>query len=431
MINPHTVRDTLRREGLFSAHQWRISEEPFYLSPSLHKEIESLGRILLQFYRSINLLYFQSVAGKMPRWISELMDAGKPSWLVELQRHRIFKSALPRVIRPDLLLTEEGIRITELDSVPGGIGLLDSLQKIYLGRDTMQKGFGSIFGEEGPVRIIVSDESASYRTEMEYLARQLGNDRFQVVDEYYRDFPSGCSVYRFFELFDLENIPSAKDLFERALQKDIFLTPPPKTILEEKLWLALLWNHTLRDFWRQELGSLFYEKMLQMVPRSWILDPQPLPYHAEHPHLGIHDWSELSEFTQSQRELVIKISGFSENAWGSRGVWVGSDLSKKEWTHVVEDSLRQFSSSPHILMRFVPGKTIPASWFNFETDSRERMNARVRLCPYYFIKGDPQTQGRALLCGTLATLCADDKKIIHGMSDAIMLPAALEPNPAK
>jgi hypothetical protein len=367
----------------------------------------------------------------MPRWISELMDAGKPSWLVELQRHRIFKSALPRVIRPDLLLTEEGIRITELDSVPGGIGLLDSLQKIYLGRDTMQKGFGSIFGEEGPVRIIVSDESASYRTEMEYLARQLGNDRFQVVDEYYRDFPSGCSVYRFFELFDLENIPSAKDLFERALQKDIFLTPPPKTILEEKLWLALLWNHTLRDFWRQELGSLFYEKMLQMVPRSWILDPQPLPYHAEHPHLGIHDWSELSEFTQSQRELVIKISGFSENAWGSRGVWVGSDLSKKEWTHVVEDSLRQFSSSPHILMRFVPGKTIPASWFNFETGSRERMNARVRLCPYYFIKGDPQTQGRALLCGTLATLCADDKKIIHGMSDAIMLPAALEPNPAK
>ena len=49
MINPHTVRDTLKREGLFSAHQWRISEEPFYLSSALHQEIESLGRILLQF----------------------------------------------------------------------------------------------------------------------------------------------------------------------------------------------------------------------------------------------------------------------------------------------------------------------------------------------------------------------------------------------
>ncbi|MCK9315906.1 MAG: hypothetical protein M0Q48_07170 [Verrucomicrobia bacterium] len=431
MINPHTVRNTLKREGLFSAHRWRISEEPFHLSSALHQEIESLGRILLQFYRSINLLYFQSVSGKMPRWISELMDAGKPSWLIELQRHRVFKSALPRVIRPDLLLTEEGIRITELDSVPGGIGLLDCLQKIYFGRGTMQKGFHSIFDEDRPVKIIVSDESDSYRPEMEYLARQLGTDRFQVVDEHHRDFPSGCSVYRFFELFDLENIPCAKDLFERALQKEISLTPPPKTILEEKLWLALLWNRKLRDFWRQELGSLFFDKMLQMVPRSWILDPHPLPYHAEHPQLGIHDWSELSQFTQSQRELVIKISGFSEKAWGSRGVWIGSDLSKKEWTRVVEESLRQFGTSPHLLMRFTPGKTIPASWFDFETGTRNQMNARVRLCPYYFVKGDPQTQGRALHCGTLATLCADDKKIIHGMSDAILLPAAPETKPAE
>ena len=122
-------------------------------------------------------------------------------------------------------------------------------------------------------------------------------------------------------------ISLCKDLFGRALQKDIFLTPPPKTILEEKLWLALLWNHTLRDFWRQELGSLFYEKMLQMVPRSWILDPQPLPYHAEHPQLGIHDWSELSEFTQSRRELVLKSADFLKRL-GLRGV--GSGASPKE-----------------------------------------------------------------------------------------------------
>jgi hypothetical protein len=128
---------------------------------------------------------------------------------------------------------------------------------------------------------------------------------------------------------------------------------------------------------------------------------------------------------------VIKISGFSEKAWGSRGVWNGSDLSKKEWTHVVEDSLRQFDTAPHLLMRFTPGKIIPASWFDFETSTRNRMNSRVRLCPYYFVKGDPYTQGRALHCGTLATLCADDKKIIHGMSDAILLPAAPETKPAE
>ena len=423
MIMPQTIRETLVREALFSTHQWRISEKPFYLPPQLQQEIESLGRILLQFYRAINLLYSQSVAGKMPHWIAELMDYGKPSWLVELQRHRLFKNALPKVIRPDLILTSDGLRLTELDSVPGGIGILAALQKIYLGESAMQKGFASIFEPNATVKIVVSEESASYRSEMEYLARELGADRFQVVDEYHTDFPDGCSVYRFFELFDLPNIPCARNLFERALKKEITITPPPKPVLEEKLWLALLWNRTLRDFWRQELGNHFYEKMLKLVPRTWILNPEPLPYHAEHPELGIHDWSELAEFSQSERELVIKVSGFSENAWGSRGVWVGSDLPKKEWAHIVEESLEQFSTSPRLLMRFANSKTIPASWYDFDTGTTREMNARVRLCPYYFVQGEQQTQARALHHGTLATLCADDKKLIHGMSEAILLPA--------
>jgi hypothetical protein len=45
------------------------------------------------------------------------------------------------------------------------------------------------------------------------------------------------------------------------------------------------------------------------------------------------------------------------------------------------------------------------------------MNGRVRLCPYYFVAGDD-----ARLGGVLATICPQDKKIIHGMADAIMAP---------
>jgi hypothetical protein len=42
---------------------------------------------------------------------------------------------------------------------------------------------------------------------------------------------------------------------------------------------------------------------------------------------------------------------------------------------------------------------------------------RLRLCPYYFV-----LEGRARLSGALATFCPPDKKIIHGMSDAALLP---------
>ena len=47
------------------------------------------------------------------------------------------------------------------------------------------------------------------------------------------------------------------------------------------------------------------------------------------------------------------------------------------------------------------------------------MKSRVRLCPYYFVpKGTEETQ----LGGVLATVCPADKKILHGMKDAMMLP---------
>jgi hypothetical protein len=47
-------------------------------------------------------------------------------------------------------------------------------------------------------------------------------------------------------------------------------------------------------------------------------------------------------------------------------------------------------------------------------------SGRLRLCPYYFVRGD-----KALLSGALATFCPPDKKIIHGMQDAALLPCVV------
>ncbi len=48
---------------------------------------------------------------------------GKPAELIEFSRSKQFRDDLPVVIRPDLILTDEGYTIAEIDSVPGGIGL--------------------------------------------------------------------------------------------------------------------------------------------------------------------------------------------------------------------------------------------------------------------------------------------------------------------
>ncbi len=48
------------------------------------------------------------------------------------------------------------------------------------------------------------------------------------------------------------------------------------------------------------------------------------------------------------------------------------------------------------------------------------MTGRARLSPYYFVHGEQVELG-----GILATVCPKDKKIIHGMRDAIMAPCCV------
>src|SRR5437899_6275483 len=201
----YSIRNALPSQGLFAGHTWRVSPVPFRLGPELAEDLERLGRVLLQFYRAVNLLYRKSTEGKQPEWVARWLDQGKQADLIELQRSPIFKNEVPRVIRPDLLLTEHGISVTELDSVPGGIGLTGWLNQIYSqlgaevlgGPEGMLRGFAGIFGDAPAVHIVVSQEAATYRPEMMWVANQLGCSQFTVQDSQFTEFAQGQAVYRF------------------------------------------------------------------------------------------------------------------------------------------------------------------------------------------------------------------------------------------
>jgi hypothetical protein len=455
------IRSQLPEGGLFAGQQWRIATQPFAIDAKLAKELETLGRVLLQFNRAVNLLYRQSYSGKQPAWIAEWLDAAKPQWLIELQRSKALKNDVPAVIRPDILLTEDGFSITELDSVPGGIGLTGWLNRAYSsapaaswnvlgGADGMINGFRDIFSYvfqgEGRVHVVVSEESATYRPEMEWLCarinetlstqrsaymeygleRHLNEPRFAVRDGKFNDFKTGDSFYRFIELFDTENVPNAKSILEKAAGGHSLVTPPPKPIFEEKMLFALLWNRNLREFWRRELGESFFARMLKITPYTWLIDPAPLPPQGAFPELNLTDWQQLKTLSQRERALVLKISGFSPQAWGSRGVYVGSDLPGEEWASAVEMAIRSAPTNPYVLQRFQKPKTIPFDWFDFATNATITMQGRVRLCPYYFVTGLGPNE-RAHLGGALATVVPADKKIVHGMTDAVLAPCMEAP----
>jgi hypothetical protein len=438
--NARFIRSQIPPNGLFAGLEWKISPAPFPLGENLAKEIESLGRVLLQFYRAANLLYRKSAEGKQPEWVARWLDLGKPAELITLQRSAAFKNEIPRVIRPDILLAENGFSITELDSVPGGIGLTAWLNKTYSkaesgkqkaeiigGENGMTQGFASIFGDAKQVHLVVSQEAATYKPEMAWIAEQLnqrGGATFNLQPSTFNHFGDGDAVYRFFELFDLPNVANAKQIFELAAEKKIRLTPPPKPVFEEKMLFALLWNRNLQNFWRQELGEGFLARLKKVIPYTWLVDPTPLPPHAAIPELNLTDWSQLKTLSQKERDLILKVSGFSEIAWGARGVFLGSDLSQADWSAAVDAALKNFETSPSVLQRFHKPSQVEASWFDFAKNEVVPMKGRARLCPYYFVSGEGDA-ARPTLGGVLATIVPADKKIVHGMADAVLAPCAV------
>src|SRR5437868_10280152 len=211
-----SIRSALPKEGLFADKDWLISPEAFPISEKFADELEHLGHRLFVFQRACNQLYQLSIKGKQPAWVARYLDAGKPKDLIEFSRRKEIRDDLPRVIRPDLILTEKGYIIAEIDSVPGGIGLTGWLNQTYStfdgeiigGADGMPEGFRTVLPNGGD--IVISQEAVTYRPEMEWIATRLNqtSDRkhqtspWRVVAAENYEPQDERAVYRFFELFD-------------------------------------------------------------------------------------------------------------------------------------------------------------------------------------------------------------------------------------
>src|SRR5438552_11745960 len=445
------IRAAFPKEGLFAEKDWLLSPDAFPIDKKFLAELEQLGHRLRVFQRACNQLYHLSAKGKQPAWVARYLDAGKPAELIEFSRRKEIRDDLPRVIRPDLILTENGYIIAEIDSVPGGIGLTGWLNQTYSkfdnaiigGRGGMLEGFRTVLPNGGD--IVISQEAATYRPEMEWLAARLNQRHavaggvdsgslrhftpagitdpgynWRVVSAENYEPQDGHAVYRFFELFDLPNIPVIENMLRANAEGRITIRPPVKPYLEEKMWFALFWMHPLREFWRRELGEKYFIKLQKVIPYSWLLDPLPLPQHAVIPRLEIHEWREAAKFSQKDRDLLLKVSGFSPLGWGSRGVALGADLPHSEWEKRIDHALANFAIQPTILQQFHKGSLFEHSYYDGESGEVRTMKGRIRLCPYYFVEDD-----RVKLRGALTTIVPADKKLIHGMRDGILVPTSM------
>ena len=426
---------------------WRLSPEPFWLSPATLAAIQQLGPDLLRFYRVLASLYQRSARGTAPAFVADYLDRGKPQSIVKLGRQNRFKSDVPGVIRPDLILTESGFIASELDSIPGGMGFVGAMARAYCelgfdsigGVDGMADGFAAMLkalsGLERPVTaIVVSEESGDYRAEMTWLANAMCARGFcatyvckpqEIVfteDALFVRLEDGREekldvLYRNFELFDLPNVPKSELMLYAAKHNRVKFSPPAESAPRRETRLRAAASSQPRDgLEASELGAAF-ERLAKIFPQTWILDPRPVPPHAVIPGLTaagepVREWStQLIPLTKSEREFVTKPSGFSELAWGSRGVKVANDLTKEEWETTLRAGLDAFEQTPYVLQRFHKGRRVRVPYYERARRRYRRPgDGRVRLCPYYFVTGSEDGRVRRHLSDRCAGRQAADPR---------------------
>ena len=158
--------------------------------------------------------------------------------------------------------------------------------------------------------IVVSEESATYRPEMDWFAAQLNDiatsnlehpvSKWRVAAENYEPQP-GRDVYRFFELFDLPNHSEASsELLKCGGGRRTDGDAAVQTVSGgENVVRALLAASRCGEFWRRELGDKYFLKLQEVIPYTWLLDPTPLAATRGHSAAGD---SRLARSSQVQSE---------------------------------------------------------------------------------------------------------------------------------
>lgn len=411
----YNIKSSLPAGGLLRERTWRLSPDALVLGPDAVEEIRQLGHILHRFIESCNQLYYGSLKGKYPEFISRLLDQNKHPQVQRLGAKEVRKDAFPLFFRPDLLMTDSGIKMCELDGVPGGLGILKWLLETYQHDGTFrlvtdlqdEVGFAQFF--EG-FDAIYGNEAEMYVPELEYF---FGAENVFKAWEY--DFGQR-PVFRFFEMVDWIQYESLVKSWERST----WTTPPLKAFLEEKMWLAFLWLPSLEAHWIELLGAKYFSQLRSVVPRSWVLQETRLDPFKVIPWLNLPDFRELKNRQRYGKKFVIKESGYSQNSWGSKGVTMGNDLSTVEWGKSLENAIKGSADTPQILQELTMPRIVKHTRWNEDSGDLESFEGRARLSPYYVRNGK-----EILLAGIMATICPANKKIIHGMRDSVIVPVAV------
>ncbi|OGD86200.1 hypothetical protein A2164_01980 [Candidatus Curtissbacteria bacterium RBG_13_35_7] len=385
-----------------------VAPEPFRLSKEEAAEIRRLGKEVVDFMDAVNGLY------NLDPEVRGLLNRGKPE-LFQLPRqpHYLF-------VRPDLLITEQGVSICEIEVSPFGLALAELLNQAYIeeGFNTMVPS-GVMCGflqentpDEGV--IVYTPNTASYVGQMQFIANELLAGQGRHWEARHIDEIAGMDcrcIYRGFYLYECRDDLFINNLLANLSCEDctVQVLPSLTPHMEEKALLALIWDTRWESYFRHKLGEETYRHLREVIPPTLIIGQEQ--FFAPGLPEGVKTLDELATLPRSKRNFVLKQSGFGHGSSWAEGVHFLQEKSAAKSRSIVAHA-QSDNLSLYIIQQFRPSNTRQIVYTT--KDGLKEMQGRLRITPYFSMVPDSRGQ----LLAIKATAC-ENTNYIHASTASI------------
>lgn len=388
-------------DGDFS---FRVSPTPFKLNKSQKEEMINIGKAICDYMDACVELY------KSDEHIREILDRGKPEKYKNVGEPRFL------FLRPDLILTENGFSICEIETSPFGLGLAEVLNRTYGGAGfdpiVTQNALGnyvqSHIAQNGT--IAYSEKVKAFSGQMDFLAEEVFSGKGKAWDS--QNISTGSvikkpEIYRAFYLSDEYKDPKVAAF----LQSPHIYVPTLTPQFEEKALLAFIWDKRYTEFFKQKLGKSSFELLRKSIPKTWILGEEEF-VDGGLPE-GKKDSIELTTLGKSKRKFVLKQSGFNDgSSWGEGVIFLhkkGASVAAERIKSALKDK-----NHLYIIQEFTQGKDVPMTYID-DNNQLISMDARIRITPYFSYRGS----SKGSLIAVKVTGCENTTEYIHAGTSSI------------
>jgi len=422
---------------------FRVSPEPLYISQQEAALLEHACQALREFFAAcLDLVHDRTLLPVDSRWYRYI-------WSSECHVRLDHKGLLDDAnragnifIRPDLVMTENGMGMVELETSFYGLGLVYLLQKIYqesgfevlglTGEDFLKSFAQRVLsaGDSGSLQdkkiiFAANERTRKFLGQIQYFTQELQSVGInatafllddtrappQTDDGFIRLLrqESGLTVYRCFYVKDRHSNSSVEEIIRLAKEGRITLVPGLSAFCEGKIPLALFHSPEYNPWFEQKLGREHYRILMGLIPKTWVVDNAYIPEELK--ELGVRQWEEIKNLKRRQRQFVLKPTNQS---WGMN-LWFLDGESHDKVGRLIRQALGD--KETYVIQEALKPRKMPWTYYDAASCAYRTMEGPARLTPYYYLDNGG-------LFAVKATT-RSGSRYIHAASDSISVPVAI------